>query len=75
MKLKSLALGLGLKSSATYEQPRCRQTISFSWDIPLDIFGKENVRFYGGGVPDVFLDKGKATDAKLEQLLTWRSTP
>ena len=21
----------------------------------------------------VFLDKGKATDAKLEQLLTWRS--
>jgi len=39
-----------------------------------DIFGKENVRFYGGGVPDVFLDKGKATDAKLEQLLTWSST-
>ena len=41
----------------------------------VDIFGKENVRFYGGGVPDVFLDKGKATDAKLEQLLTWSSTP
>jgi hypothetical protein len=40
-----------------------------------DIFDKDNVRFYGGGVPDVFLDKGEATDAKLEQLLTWRSTP
>jgi chromosome partitioning protein len=40
-----------------------------------DTFRKENVRFYGGGVPDVFLDKGKATDVKLEQLLTWRSTP
>jgi hypothetical protein len=40
-----------------------------------DIFGKDNVRFYGGGVPDVFLDKGKVTDAKLEQLLSWHSTP
>jgi hypothetical protein len=39
-----------------------------------DIFGKENVRLYGGGVPGVFLDKGKATDAKLEQLPTWSST-
>jgi hypothetical protein len=39
-----------------------------------DIFGKENVRFYGGGVPEVFLEKGKATDAKLEKLLTWSST-
>jgi hypothetical protein len=28
-----------------------------------DIFGKENVRFYGGGIPEVFLDKGKVTDA------------
>jgi hypothetical protein len=39
-----------------------------------DIFGEENVRLYGGGVPDVFLDKGKVTSAKLEQLLTWSST-
>jgi hypothetical protein len=38
-----------------------------------DIFGKENVRFYGGGVPDVFLDRGKVTDARLEKLLTWSS--
>jgi hypothetical protein len=39
-----------------------------------DIFGKENVRFYGGGVPDVFLDKDNVTDASLEKLLTWSST-
>jgi hypothetical protein len=38
-----------------------------------DIFGKENVRFYGGGVPDVFLDEGKVTDTSLEKLLTWSS--
>jgi hypothetical protein len=44
--------------------------VNSAWDI----FGTENVRFYGGGVPSVFLDKGKATDAKLEQLLTWSST-
>jgi hypothetical protein len=39
-----------------------------------DIFGEKNVRFYGGGIPEVFLDRGKATDARLEQLLTWRAT-
>jgi hypothetical protein len=38
----------------------------------VDIFGDANVRFYGGGVPDVFLDGGgRATDAELERLLTW----
>jgi hypothetical protein len=41
----------------------------------VDFFGEGNVRFYGGGVPKVFLDRGKATEAKLEQLLNWSSTP
>jgi hypothetical protein len=36
-----------------------------------DIFNPDNVRFYGGGIPDVFLDGGKATDARLERLLNW----
>ncbi len=37
-----------------------------------DIFGEDNVRFYGGGVPNVFLDsEGTVTDATLEQL--WNS--
>jgi hypothetical protein len=40
-----------------------------------DIFGGDNVRFYGGGIPNVFLARGRATDAKLEKLLNWHSTP
>jgi len=38
----------------------------------LDIFGKDNVRFYGGGVPEVFLDRaGNVSAQRLEELLTW----
>jgi hypothetical protein len=41
----------------------------------VDIFGDCNVRFYGGGVPNVFLDsEGMATEAMLERLLNWSST-
>ncbi|HEY6348785.1 MAG TPA: hypothetical protein VI636_05185 [Candidatus Angelobacter sp.] len=36
-----------------------------------DIFGEDRVRFYGGGVPNVFLDGNRATDAALERLLNW----
>lgn len=37
-----------------------------------DIFGEDNVRFYGGGAPNVFVDAaGRATRDKLEQLLDW----
>ena len=46
-------------------------TVQAAWDI----FGKDKVRFYGGGVPNVFLDGGSATAAKLEQLLNWSSVP
>jgi hypothetical protein len=38
-----------------------------------DIFGEENVRFYGGGVPNVFLDGGMAADTSLDKLLNWSS--
>jgi len=58
--------------------PAALKTRTFCEASPVnaacDIFGKENVRFYGGGVPNVFLDKGEATVAQLDQLLTWRST-
>lgn len=37
----------------------------------IEIFAAENVRFYGGGIPEVFLDGGLATEARLERLLTW----
>lgn len=36
------------------------------------LFGPENVRFYGGGVPNVFLDGGVVTAGALERLLVWR---
>lgn len=36
-----------------------------------DLFGKEHVRFYGGGIPQVFLDGGRVTDAAVERLLNW----
>jgi hypothetical protein len=51
------------------EAPRLRQHATVR--AVIDLFGDENVRFYGRGVPDVFLDNGKATDAKLDKLLTW----
>ena len=36
-----------------------------------DLFGPENVRFYGGGVPDVFLEGGTVQDRAIERLLVW----
>lgn len=51
---------------------------SFQEDHPVkaacDIFGKDNVRFYGGGIPNVFLEGGVATDTALERLLDWSWT-
>ena len=38
-----------------------------------DLFGKDNVRFYGGGIPDVFLDGGRVTDSAVDKLLIWES--
>ena len=37
-----------------------------------DLFGATNVRFFGDGIPEVFLDSGGSisTDA-VERLLTW----
>jgi hypothetical protein len=40
-----------------------------------DIFGEENIRFYGGGIPDVFLDGAAVTESKVEKLLTWNANP
>ena len=53
---------------------RRRREGKFSESSPLtaacDIFGEENVRFYGGGIPNVFLQNGKVTAEKLNRLLT-----
>lgn len=37
----------------------------------IDIFGRNNVRFFGGGVPDVFLEAGVVSEAAIERLLNW----
>ena len=37
-----------------------------------DIFGKQNVRFYGGGIPAVLLDGKHVTSDAVENLLVWK---
>lgn len=36
-----------------------------------DLFGKENVRFYGGGIPNVFCDGNTASREKFNRLINW----
>ena len=36
-----------------------------------DLFGHENVRFFGGGIPQVFCDGDSATRERLLQLVNW----
>ena len=36
-----------------------------------DLFGRDNVRYYGGGVPEVFLEGGTVQDRAVERLLVW----
>jgi hypothetical protein len=36
-----------------------------------DIFGKDNVRFYGGGIPNVFCDGDLVSKEKFHQLINW----
>ena len=36
-----------------------------------DVFGRENVRYYGGGIPNVFMDGHMVTDAAVDRLLNW----
>jgi len=39
-----------------------------------DIFGRDKVRFYGGGIPQVFCEGEQASSSRLEQLINWNST-
>ena len=36
-----------------------------------DLFGRDNVRFYGGGIPNVFYDGGLVSKEKFHQLINW----
>jgi len=40
-----------------------------------DLFGEKNIRFYGGGIPEVFLEGGRVTADRVGQLVDWDSTP
>ena len=37
----------------------------------IDLFGRDNVRCYGSGAPDVFLDGGRVSRARVDRLLDW----
>ena len=39
--------------------------------IARSLFRPENVRFYGAGVPEVFLEGGRVADAAVDRLLAW----
>ena len=39
-----------------------------------NLFGKDNVRFYGGGIPQVFSDGAMTSSSAINQLLRWEST-
>lgn len=36
-----------------------------------DLFGRENVRFFGGGIPQVFCDGDAASPVRFQQLINW----
>lgn len=36
-----------------------------------DLFGKENVRFFGGGIPEVFCDGNDASEQRFKELINW----
>ena len=36
-----------------------------------DLFGEENIRFYGGGVPEVFMEGERVNDDAVKRLLEW----
>ena len=58
-----------LKGMNTGEAPRT------TLEAARDLFGEGNVRFYGRGIPAVFLDGGKSvTRTAVERLLIWEST-
>ncbi len=39
-----------------------------------DLFGRDNVRFFGGGIPQVFCDGDTASPQRFQQLINWTST-
>jgi hypothetical protein len=46
-------------------------TVEKTVEAARELFGKDHLRFYGGGIPEVFLDGGQATESKMDKLLRW----
>jgi len=44
-------------------------------DAARDLFGRDNVRYYGGGIPNVFCDGDNASPICFHRLINWYSTP
>ena len=44
---------------------------STTLEAARDIFGKENVRFYGGGFPQVICENGVVSAGRVERLISW----
>ena len=42
--------------------------VTSAWEL----YGKDNVRYFGAGVPEVFLDGGSVTEQAVERLLIWK---
>jgi hypothetical protein len=38
-----------------------------------DLFGKDNIRFYGGGIPNVFCDGNMVSKEKILRLINWQN--
>ena len=51
-------------------KPDHRNTI----EATQNLFGKDNVRFYGGGIPQVFSDGAMTSSSAVDRLLRWEST-
>ena len=60
-----------LEWSARMERRQKSDPPRSTLEAARDLFGKENVRFYGGGVPNVFLEGGQVTEAAISRLLNW----
>lgn len=42
-------------------------------EAACDLFGTENVRFYGGGIPQVFCEGDTPSSSRFEQLINWHA--
>ena len=51
-------------------KPDHRKTL----EATQNLFGKDNVRFYGGGIPQVFSDGAMTSSSAVDHLLRWEST-